>query len=94
MRRKVEEIIHESIKSISAHRLSSKEIKTEIRLSGHGAPFDSMGLITLLVEIEYRVQREFGREVLLLNENAFSNGVDPFRSVNTLIEHITGLLNS
>lgn len=58
------------------------------RLLGRGAVLDSLGLVTLIVDLEERLEREFDATVSLANERAMSQTRSPFLSVASLTEYI------
>ncbi len=62
------------------------------RIFGAGAPLDSLGLVNLLADLEYRLAEEFGREVVLASERAMSRNHSPFRDVAALTDYILELL--
>jgi len=59
---------------------------------GPGGALDSLDLVNYLADLEYRLDQEFGRELVLASEQAMSRGRSPFRDVNTLTEYIGELL--
>ena len=66
----------------------------QTRLFGDGACLDSMGLVTLIVDLEEDIYRELGARVSLADERAMSRLTSPFRSVNQLATYIWETLNS
>ncbi len=60
----------------------------ETHLLGGQSPLDSIGLVTLIADLEGDIQREFGKTVILADEKAMSLTLSPFRKVGTLIEYI------
>lgn len=57
-------------------------------LVGPDAVIDSLGVVSLIVEIEQIVEGEHGVSIILANEKAMSAKNSPFRSVGVLSEHI------
>ena len=49
---------------------------------------DSIGLVTLIAELEGDIQREFGKTVTLADERAMSRTLSPFRKVGTLVDYV------
>jgi hypothetical protein len=64
----------------------------ETHLLGGQSALDSIGLVTLIADLEGDIQREFGKTVTLADERAMSRTLSPFRKVGTLIEYMVGLL--
>jgi acyl carrier protein len=64
----------------------------ETHLLGGQSPLDSIGLVTLIADLEGDIQREFGKTVILADEKAMSLTLSPFRKVSTLVEYIEAKL--
>lgn len=60
----------------------------ETHLLGGQSPLDSIGLVTLIADLEGDIQREFGKSVTLADEKAMSRTLSPFRKVGTLVEYV------
>lgn len=60
----------------------------ETHLIGGRSPLDSIGLVTLIADLEGDVLREYGVSVTLADEKAMSLTVSPFRRVGTLVEYV------
>jgi acyl carrier protein len=66
----------------------------QTRLFGDKADLDSMGLVTLIADLEYDVQKQFSRSVSLVDEKAMSRLTSPFRRVDYLADYLVELLNA
>lgn len=77
---------------LAQHGTTAQGIGLNTRLVGRGAVLDSLGLVTLIVDLEQRIEDEFGASLTLANERAMSQVNSPFRSVGSLAEHVHGLL--
>lgn len=66
----------------------------ETHLLGGQSPLDSIGLVTLIADLEGDIQREFGKSVTLADEKAMSRTLSPFRKVGTLVEYIDDKLRT
>lgn len=81
---------------LSALRDLGEEIKLpalanpapDLRLFGAKSPLDSMALVSLIADLEGRLAQEFGRELVLADERAMSQLSSPFRTVDSLANHI------
>jgi hypothetical protein len=60
---------------------------------GPGGMLDSLGLVSFLADLEYRLSEEFDREFLLASERAMSRSRSPFRDVSALTELVTEMLD-
>lgn len=56
----------------------------EYRLFGEEGELDSLGLVSLIVDLEARVQDQWGVSVVLADERAMSNRSSPFRNLESL----------
>lgn len=64
------------------------------RLFGEKSGLDSMGLVTLIVDLEEAVHTRFGKTILIADERAMSRLNSPFRRVGTLVDHLFEKLSS
>ncbi|HEV7699756.1 MAG TPA: hypothetical protein VGO43_05980 [Pyrinomonadaceae bacterium] len=87
--------IYEAIDEINAQqdKKSGTLAKApETVLFGPGGRLDSLGLVSLIVEVEQSINVIFGCDVTLANEQALSQRNSPFRTVATLADHIACVL--
>jgi acyl carrier protein len=61
-------------------------------LVGKDAVLDSLGVVSLIVEVEQRVESEHGVSVTLANDKAMSQRNSPFRTVSVLAEHVVAMV--
>ena len=61
-------------------------------LFGAHGPFDSIGLVSLVVIVEERVEDRYGVSISLADERAMSQERSPFRSVGALAQYAYGLI--
>ncbi len=64
------------------------------KIFGPGCPLDSLGLVSFIADLEYRLGEEFGREIVLASEQAMSRSRSPFRDADALTEYILELLEA
>lgn len=81
------------LKSVSAlgRELGNPELASpteDTRLFGEKSGLDSMGLVTLIVDLEEAVHTRFGKTVVIADERAMSRLNSPFRRVGSLTDHI------
>ncbi len=62
-------------------------------LFGASGKLDSLEFVQLITEVEQRIEKEFGVIVTLANDQAMTKRNSPFRTIETLAEHIRLLLN-
>lgn len=62
------------------------------RLIGRAAVLDSMGLVTLIVEAEQRLEADYDIVVVLADDRAMSQTRSPFLSVGALADYVMQLV--
>ena len=62
-------------------------VDAETVLFGEGGLLDSLGLVTLIVELEQRIEDRFGVRVALADERALSERRSPYRTVGSLADY-------
>lgn len=68
------------------------EVSEETVLFGPTSALDSMGLVTFLLEVEHRAEEALGVPIRLMDDRAMSQSKSPFRSVETLVDYISKLV--
>ncbi|HMO57684.1 MAG TPA: hypothetical protein PKA05_09905 [Roseiflexaceae bacterium] len=71
---------------------SSEPLGEETYLIGRRAVIDSLGMVTLIVDLEQRIDEEHGVALTLADERAMSQKNSPFRTVGTLADYVVGLI--
>ena len=87
-------IVFSSIETLNEEKEDKDNLlalEEETRLLGRGAKLDSLGLVTLIVDIEQRLADEIGMEISLTDEKAMSQTRSPFRDVKSLVNYICSL---
>ena len=79
---------------VELHKPALVEATEQTRLFGERADLDSMGLVTLIADLEYDLQQNLGRTVSLVDEKAMSRLTSPFRRVDYLADYLVELLNT
>ena len=72
-------------------RGSSGKADSRSPLLGANAVISSIGLVSLITDIESVLEEDHGIEVTLVSEDAFSRRQSPFRTIETLAEYILEL---
>jgi len=54
---------------------------------------DSLGLVSLLVNLEQNIEDKYGIPITIADEKAMSLKNSPFRTINTLSEYLNGIIN-
>jgi acyl carrier protein len=86
---RIETAVLTAIRNTNLARTSENQIpdSPDAVLFGADSPLDSLGLVSLLMEVE-EVLRDEGIEISLSDERAMSQRSSPFRSVPALVRYI------
>lgn len=60
--------------------------------SGLGGNLDSLGLVSLVADLEELIYKEFTKEIVLADERMMSARNSPFKDVKSLVAYIQKLL--
>lgn len=94
VRAKIINIILESLKDLN-EELQIAELDNpdeDTLLYGPKGSLQSIDLVSLVVDIEARIENEFGRTMVLADERAMSQRLSPFIQVKRLAGYIEKLL--
>ena len=61
-------------------------------LYGSSGKLESLDFVTLIMEVEEKINAEFGTDITIADENLLSKEKSPFSSLGTLIEYLQELL--
>jgi acyl carrier protein len=70
----------------------SVEKSLDAPLYGAGGKLESLDFVTLIMEVEEKVNAEFGTDITIADENLLSKQKSPFSSLRTLIEYLDEVL--
>ena len=65
---------------------------SDTRIFGPKGLLDSMGLVSLITDLEEKIEDEFGVSLILADERAMSREKSPFRTVSSLARYIDMLM--
>ena len=68
------------------------EKSADTLLFGDAGKLDSLGLVSLIVQIEQEIEDEFGVSITIADERAMSQEKSPFKTVQRLSDYISMLL--
>jgi acyl carrier protein len=66
----------------------SRALGESTYLIGQESVLDSLGLVTLIVELEQRLNEKYGVSLTVADDRAMSQRNSPFRTVKSLIEYV------
>jgi acyl carrier protein len=70
----------------------SVEKSLDSPLYGAGGKLESLDFVTLIMEVEEKVNAEFGTDITIADENLLSKQKSPFSTLRTLIEYLDEVL--
>lgn len=84
------EVIYQAVDHINQLLPGNGQLakEPETVLLGEGGGLDSLGLITLIVGLEEKMQAEFDIESILLVEEALADPQGPYHSIDSLADWI------
>ena len=90
------EVLYPSLDAVreTVERGDKLQKSPDAPLFGDGAPLTSLGLVTLVMEVEDRVASVTGKTVRLVSSEAMSRKRSPFRTLGALAEYIDELLKT
>lgn len=85
----IEALVLRSIEQVNMTRVPEAQLQVapDAPLFGEGSPLDSLGLVSLLIDIEQALEDQ-GVQLVLSDERAMSQARSPFRSVPALVDYI------
>jgi acyl carrier protein len=88
-------LVTEAVREVAQREgvLVPTELGPDTRLFGQAGLFDSLGLVSLVLAVEEAVEHEFGATVSMADERAMSQSRSPFRTIASLAEYATALLD-
>lgn len=91
-RAEVAEMVISCVQDVLAMRngaaAATMPINEDTRLIGREAVLDSLGLVSVIVEVEQRLEERYGLTLILADERAMSQRHSPFRSVRSLTDYV------
>ncbi len=92
--RELIEIISRHLKDLESDLETpfEEDPNAETALFGEGGRLDSMGLVTLVLDVEQAIQDRFGRAISLADEKAMSQRHSPYATVGSLAGYAQSVL--
>lgn len=87
------QVVIESLREVLEFADSTENVTLDenTMLVGQDAVLDSLGVVSLIVEVEQRLDMEHNVSVTLANDRAMSQRNSPFRTVGVLADYICEL---
>lgn len=70
------------------------EKNLDAALYGTSGKLESLDFVTLIMEVEEKINAEFGTDVTIADENLLSKQKSPFSTLGTLIDYLQELLTN
>lgn len=92
-----EDLILSSLKSILSEldedeQISIEDLDSSTHLIGRKAVLDSLSLVSMLVDVEQKINESHNINITIADERAMSQEKSPFRTVNTLAQYVDILI--
>jgi acyl carrier protein len=87
---RIQKAVYEAIDEINTQLPGgvSLEKSADAALYGKSGKLESLDFVTFIMEVETKIQEEFGIDFVLTDEDLLSKEKSPFLTVGTLIEHL------
>jgi len=91
---KIEEVIIKILQELNEvfERRIIESLDSNTKIFGSNGLLDSMELVSLIVDLEERIEDEFGISLTIADERAMSQKKSPFWTVLSLAEYICSLI--
>ena len=91
----IHSIIRDAVDELNEQMVENQRIAyaEELRLIGSKAALDSISFVTLIAIIEDLISERLEKDLIIVNDKAFSMERSPFHSFKSLASYIEDLLN-
>jgi acyl carrier protein len=88
--------VYEAIDALNAQLPPGVSVgkSLEAPLYGPTSKLESLDFVTLVMEVEEKINAEFGTDITIADEHLLSKQDSPFSSVRTLIEYLEEVLKN
>ena len=88
IRNKLEELVMVSLADIFEELGVTIKVVPDSRIYGDGSSLDSMAVVSMIVDLETRLDEELDFVVSISDERAMSQKRSPFRDVPSMVEYL------
>ena len=90
----LEKVLYPAVDAVreTVERGDKLQKRADAPLYGDGAPLNSLGLVSFVIEVEERIQGEMGKTLRLVSPAAMSRKNSPFRTLGALADYVDELL--
>ena len=89
----LEEVTQTILLAVHETLSPAEEVSENTALFGGASEFDSIAVVSLLAEVEQRINDRYATSVTIADERAMSQKRSPFRNVRSLAEYILQLVS-
>lgn len=93
MKEKIKKLIKESLDEIKDTNNLDFEVSEATVLLGENSVMDSFDFVSFVATLEEKLSDEFGKEITLVSEKAFSKKYSPFKNIDRITDYVIELLN-
>jgi acyl carrier protein len=95
MKNEIIDLIYSSIDELNSQNEQDNQLTKTLDtvIFGKESNLDSLGLVNFIVSLEQEINDTFDIEISLADEKAMSQSTSPFRTISTLVDYITMLIN-
>jgi acyl carrier protein len=95
-RERITKAVYEAVDELNAQLPGGVEIEKSLDAPLYGAAgkLESLDFVTLIMEVEEKINAEFATDITIADENLLSKEKSPFSSLGTLIEYLEELLKA
>ena len=95
LRKNVTQVLYSSIEKLNETLDSSEKILKSLEepLIGENSKLDSMGLISLIVQVEEDIEEKLQKIVTLADEKALSRKNSPYKNISSLVDFICDIIS-
>jgi acyl carrier protein len=96
MKQKIFELVKTSLEELNEELEyeSLSNLTWDTSIAGGESALDSLSLVTLIVGLETKIEKEFNKKILLADEKAISMRNSPFRDMGSLVDFIAARIET
>ena len=88
----VKALIIEGVETALRDKDMSQDVTGDFHLFGSGSVIDSLDLVGIVVSLEETIREKTGKEIEIVDETAIVSAVSPFRTVDSMTDHVLSKL--
>lgn len=91
---RIRKAVYAAVDELNQQLPGGVEVEKSLKAPLYGATgkLESLDFVTLIMEVEEKINAEFGTDITIADENLLSKEKSPFSTLGTLIEYLQELL--